>query len=90
MVTAVDNYVMKVNLFISGRKLKDLDWVGKSDPSCILFESKNSEWVMLGRTEQINGSLNPDFTKAFTVDYHFEKTQNLKLAMIDGDSDGDY
>ena len=43
---------------------------------------------MLGRTEQINGSLNPDFTKAFTVDYHFEKTQNLKLAMIDGDSDG--
>jgi len=29
---------MQVNLFISGRKLKDLDTFSKSDPQCWLFE----------------------------------------------------
>ena len=72
MVTASDRLVMQVNLFISGKKLKNMDIVGKSDPSCFLFESKNNDWVKLGRTEQINGSLNPVFTTSFTVDYFFE------------------
>ena len=32
---------MHVNLYISGRKLKNMDTFSKSDPKCILYEKKN-------------------------------------------------
>ena len=32
----------QVNLFISGRKLKDLDTWSKSDPKCIMYEKRNN------------------------------------------------
>ena len=53
--------VMQVNLFVSGRKLKDLDTFSKSDPQCILYEKRNNSWVKVGNTEQIKDQLNPDF-----------------------------
>ena len=41
MVTASgassESYVMQVNLFVSGRKLRDLDTFSKSDPMCFLY-----------------------------------------------------
>ena len=38
MVEAGSNAMMtKVNLFVSGRKLKDLDTFSKSDPQCRLM-----------------------------------------------------
>ena len=52
---------MQVNLFVSGRKLKDLDTFSKSDPRCILYEKRNNNWVKVGQTEQIMNTLNPDF-----------------------------
>jgi len=61
MVSAADQMSMQVNLFISGRKLKDLDTFSKSDPQCIFYEKRNNQWVKLGQTEQIKNSLNPDF-----------------------------
>jgi hypothetical protein len=82
---------MQVNLFISGRKLKDLDTFSKSDPVCLVFEKgQNGSWQKIGKTEQIKNSLNPDFTTSFQVAYWFEKVQNYKFVMIDGDGDGDY
>jgi len=39
---------MKVNLFISGRKLKDLDVFSKSDPQCMVFQDFNGQWNKLG------------------------------------------
>ena len=62
-----------VNLYISGRKLKNLDTFSKSDPICILFEQKNGKWIEIARTEMIKDNLNPDFEQAFTVDYFFER-----------------
>ena len=38
MVNAADTLSMQVNLFVSGRKLKDLDAFSKSDPQCLIFE----------------------------------------------------
>ena len=42
---------MRLNLFISGRKLRDLDTVTKSDPQCLLLEWKEDAWVKIGHTE---------------------------------------
>jgi len=81
---------MQVNLFISGRKLKDLDAFSKSDPACLVFENRNGQWIKVGQTEQIKNSLNPDFQTAFALPYFFERHQELKFVMIDGDGDGDY
>ena len=81
---------MQVNLFISGRKLKDLDAFSKSDPQCILYEMINGKWKKIGKTEQVKNSLNPDFTTSFEVPYFFEREQKYKFKMIDGDGDGDH
>ena len=79
MVSAADSMSSQVNLFVSGRKLKDLDTFSKSDPQCILLEQRNGSWVKLGQTEQIKNNLNPDFTTSFTIPYYFEKVQKLKF-----------
>ena len=83
---------MKVEMFISGRNLEDLDLLSKSDPICILSEynSRNSQWVRLGQTEQIKDDLNPDFKTRFNVNYFFEKKQRLRFQMIDWDGAGEY
>ena len=79
-------------MYISGRKLRDLDFFSKSDPICILSEynSQTKQWVKLGQTEQIKNNLNPDFKTKFTVNYFFEKAQKMKFEMIDWDGSGDY
>ena len=85
-----DSMCMKINMYISGRKLKDLDTFSKSDPKCILYEWKNNQWVQMGVTEQIQNTLNPDFKTYFTMNYFFEKMQKIKLLMIDGDYGSNY
>jgi len=52
---------MQVQLFISGRNLKNLDTFSKSDPKCTVFEHLNQKWVKKGKTETKNNTLNPDF-----------------------------
>lgn len=64
---------MQVNLFISGRKLKNLDTFSKSDPQCKVYEMQNNQWREIGKTEIINNNLNPNFETCFTVAYWFEK-----------------
>ncbi len=73
MVSAADTMCMQVNLFISARKLRDLDTFSKSDPRCLIMESVNGSWVKRGATEQIQNSLDPDFATAITMPYYFEK-----------------
>ena len=84
MVTAngnnmVQNLVMQVNLYISGRELKDLDLLSRSDPKAWLFErgisrKKNKHrWIKIGETEQLQNTLNPDFRTSITMPYYFEK-----------------
>jgi len=78
---------MQVNLFISGRKLKDLDTFSKSDPQCWLFEQQpNKQWTKIAQTEIINNNLNPDFQTSFTLAYFFEKVQRYKFMMVDADN----
>jgi len=44
---------MKVQLFISCRKLKDLDVFSKSDPQCRIYEysEQMKKWNLIGKTE---------------------------------------
>lgn len=58
---AADTLSMQLNLYVSARKLKDLDVMSKSDPCCTLYEYKNNNWVKIGQTERIKDNLNPDF-----------------------------
>jgi hypothetical protein len=44
---------MKLNLYVSARKLKDLDLTSKSDPCAALYEFTNGKWVKIGQTERI-------------------------------------
>ena len=84
------NLSMRVELFIAGRKLKDLDAFSKSDPQCRVYEMINNTWVLRGSTEQVKNNLNPDFTTRITLNYFFEKAQRLKFEMIDQDCDKDH
>jgi hypothetical protein len=86
MVQSVNDLSMKIELSISGRKLKDLDVFSKSDPQCMVYEMVNTQWVLVGKTEQLKNNLNPDFKTRIVMNYFFEKAQNLKFVMIDGDS----
>ena len=61
MVMARPSLKERVNLFVSGRKLKNLDTFSKSDPKCLLFEQLDGKWNKIGETETVKNSLNPDF-----------------------------
>ena len=82
---------MPVNLYISGRKLKDLDAFSKSDPVCRVYEKKDNSWsrIKIGQTERISNNLNPDFVQAIEVKYFFEKKQEIKFEIMDDNGKGD-
>ena len=61
MVMPQQDLSMQVNLFVSGRKLRDLDAFSKSDPQCLLFEKRGGQWAKVGQTEQKKNDLNPNF-----------------------------
>ena len=77
----------KVQISISCRNLVDLDTFSKSDPvvHVSIKDNKAKPYSLLGKTEQIDNNLNPDFTKTFTIDYYFEKEQWVKFEVFDVD-----
>lgn len=89
MVQAADNLCMQVNLYVSARKLPNMDAFSKSDPKCMVYEKKNGHWHRIGMTEQIANNLNPDWRTSFQLGYFFEKKQELKFKIVDDDGDGD-
>ena len=78
----------KITLHISCRKLADLDIITVSDPVCHVYvsDSENPDnWLLYGKTEQIENNLNPDFVTYFEMDYYFEKIQPVKIEVFDVD-----
>ncbi|OMJ84958.1 hypothetical protein SteCoe_13867 [Stentor coeruleus] len=75
---------IKVQLFISCRKLKDVETFSKSDPFVEVFERhSNNQWIKIGQTEVIWDNLNPDFIKNFILDYYFEEQKYLLFKVFD-------
>jgi hypothetical protein len=89
MVDINVHYHPKLQLFISCRKLVDLDTFSKSDPFVEVYEklSNESKFRSLGKTEIIWDNLNPDFIKNFTIDFHFEETRFLLFKVYDADDE---
>ncbi|MBZ3889020.1 Copine-7 [Sciurus carolinensis] len=73
----------KVELRLSCRHLLDRDPLTKSDPSVVLLQQAQSQWVQMGRTEVVRSSLHPVFSTVFTVDYYFEEVQRLRFEVYD-------
>ena len=65
-----------------------MDVFSKSDPMCVTFMKPfgSQHWVEVSRTEQIQNSLNPDFTTKAKVNYLFEEQQHIKFEVYDVDS----
>ena len=80
-----DTLCMQIRLFISGRNLKNLDVFSRSDPKCAVYELVNKDWKLLGKTETITNSLNPDFATSIQLGFYFEKIQRIKFVMRDSD-----
>ena len=78
------NDVAKVQLFISCRKLKDVETFSKSDPFVEVFEKTNQgSWTKIGQTEVIWDNLNPDFVENFIIDFYFEEQKYLRFNVFD-------
>ena len=88
----VDNLSQKVELFISCRKLKNLDVFSKSDPICRIYEfnERAKSWVKVGQTERIDNNLNPDFKTPIPFTYSFERHQRMKLVLEDDDGNNQF
>jgi copine 5/8/9 len=75
--TAVQEQTLnsRVALYISCRKLKDLDIMSKSDPQVEVYmkEKSQNKWILIGKTEKMVNNLNPDFTTFIECNYYFEK-----------------
>ncbi|OBS77117.1 hypothetical protein A6R68_16420 [Neotoma lepida] len=73
----------KVELRLSCRHLLDRDPLTKSDPSVVLLQQTQGQWLQVDRTEVVKSSLHPVFSKVFTVDYYFEEVQKLRFEVYD-------
>lgn len=79
----------KVQLFISCRKLKDVETFSKSDPFVEVFQKTHQQnWSKIGQTEVIWDNLNPDFVKNFIIDYYFEEQKYLSFKVFDANLEG--
>lgn len=80
------NLSTKVELFISGRDLKNTDTFSKSDPFCsVSLKSSNSTFAEIGRTESLKDTLNPNWSTSIQLDYFFESVQTLQFTVLDLD-----
>ncbi|XP_077983469.1 copine-3-like [Glandiceps talaboti] len=77
----------KVELRISCRKLINKDISSKSDPMVVLYMQLGGTWVEVERTDKVTNSLDPNFSKALTVNYMFEEVQKMKFSVFDIDNE---
>lgn len=79
---------LPVELYFAGRNLKDLDFFSKSDPFIrfSMQRSLHSNIEMIGRTETISNSVNPNWKEKILVQYFFEMKQPILIEVMDEDS----
>lgn len=76
-----------VEIFISCKKLKDEDFISKSDPQVKVFEldAKGDKYRFVGETEVISNQHNPHFSRSIRSFYVTGKKQILKFEVFDED-----
>ena len=76
--------IIKVQIYLSCRKLKDVETFSSSDPFVEVFEKRSlGQWVKLGQTEVIWDNLNSDFIQSFTLNFCFEEQTYLMFKVFD-------
>ncbi len=74
-------------LSVSLRELPQMDYLSKSDPFVAMFVVQGGGVRFVERTETIWNNHQPDFMKMITVEYVFEKTQEIEFQVFDADSE---
>ena len=86
MVEAAPSQSSKVELFFSARNLKNKDLLSKSDPYLmILFEDASNNYYEVARTSKRKNTLDPNWKETITLDFFFEKKQNILFRVYDDD-----
>ena len=86
MAEAVDSLYSKIELFLSGRNLKKKDLLGKCSPLLVLLLQHSGEnFFEVGRTSAKADTQNPNWKETITLDYYFERRQNLILRVYDNE-----
>eukprot|EP00298_Acanthocystis_sp_HF-20_P012828 c20075_g1_i1.p1 GENE.c20075_g1_i1~~c20075_g1_i1.p1 ORF type:complete len:537 (+),score=189.63 c20075_g1_i1:42-1613(+) len=78
-----------ISLSFSCRNLPKLDVSSNSDPMIVLYSSRphiSKDYFEVGRTEMIKDNNNPDFTTLIDIEYFFEESQPLRIAVVDVDN----
>ena len=83
-----------IELSISGRNLRDMDFFSKSDPMCVVYtkpfdQPAKGNWKEIARTECLENDLNPNFAAKVRLRYVFEQQQLLRFEVYDIDSESD-
>ncbi|CAL1546463.1 unnamed protein product [Lymnaea stagnalis] len=78
--------VQKVELRISCKNLPNRDIGSLSDPCAVLYFKYHDKFKEFSRTEHAKNTLDPKFTTPFTVDYHFETVQHVRIRIFDLDN----
>lgn len=80
----------QIEMILSCENLLNLDVMSKSDPFCIvqMKESWQNNFFEIGRTEQIDDNLNPEWVKKFILNYNFETIQKIRFEIWDKDTSG--
>ncbi|XP_018590093.1 copine-4 isoform X1 [Scleropages formosus] len=73
----------KVELRVACKGISDRDALSKPDPCVVLKMQSHGQWLEVDRTEVIRSSINPTFSKVFTVDFYFEEVQRLRFELYD-------
>ena len=85
-LVASDDF-QKLELFLAGRSLRDMDVLSKSDPQVVISVDSGRGLQKAGETEVVRNNLNPNFTNSVFVDYIFEMKQRIVLDVLDVDKD---
>lgn len=85
---------MKVELSIHATRLKNVAGLGKgtSDPFAVVTQiatTPGSTPLVLGKTEVIKNSLNPEWTKVFVFDYELGTPVKVAVQIFDQVRKGD-
>ena len=83
-----DSNQERVELFLSCRKLKNMDVFSLTDPKIKVYSIDKGIEALIGETERIQDNLNPDFAKSLILNYKFETKQHLRFEVltVDGSS----
>jgi Copine/C2 domain len=76
----------EIEIFISCTGLTKMDFLSKSDPRATIFlRNPKGQFDEVGKTEVIEGTLEPIFNTPIKTYFHFQSTQTMKILLEDDD-----